>query len=558
MAVRAKASFSLIVAVSGWGVAAHAQGTPSNGSDSADPMESASNVEASAPLSPSDQQLLQMSQAETIEIYDERPDKPFDRDTEVRLTGEQLAARGAVDLGTALALLPDVTVRDAGRGGFDVDIRGARKGAVAVLIDGVSVTDPYYGTFDVSSIPITDIVQIRVATTPQSPIDGPGGPGGVIEVHTRDAFGDQLEVIRLFGDTLPTLGITGTARVKLTRHLALRISMSEQFGKHLYDVPGNETIDRSGYSSTGAARLEYRDGELRVVGDAFVDDRHYLAPPAETTIADYLLIDREQTERASLKADDKIDDVQVEAQAWLYALHRISRYFSDPDLINVVETENLDSLRMGGMALVTKPFAKAGARVLGDIVQGFLSDPENRQRGICRQACEPDVGGAHEAGTQLRAGRKVAGPLRQRADDAGFERRRVQFGDRMAGGLTDGIERVTGNFERSGALRRRIGGQPGLDTGEREVRRGQFGADAVVQFHGPRDGRRLPEHGRVQRTVRGCGCADERFRARRGCLPRDALGGGHMRGDRYDNRRIHDSPAQDVCSRSKPGCASTA
>ena len=72
-----------------------------------------------------------LSEGEAIEIFDERPDKPFDRDTEVRLTGEQLAARGAVDLATALALLPDVTVRDAGRGGFNVDIRGARKGAVA-------------------------------------------------------------------------------------------------------------------------------------------------------------------------------------------------------------------------------------------------------------------------------------------------------------------------------------------------------------------------------------------------------------------------------------------
>src|SRR5512146_1796599 len=135
------------------------------------------DTEPSAPAGLTDEDLVKLAQGEAIEIYDERPDKPFDRDTEVRLTGEQLAARGAVDLGTALALLPDVTVRDVGRGGFNVDIRGARKGAVSVLVDGVLVTDPYYGTFDVSTIPITDIVQIRVSTTPQSPIDGPGGPG---------------------------------------------------------------------------------------------------------------------------------------------------------------------------------------------------------------------------------------------------------------------------------------------------------------------------------------------------------------------------------------------
>src|SRR5689334_12657746 len=82
----------------------------------------------------SDEDLLKLADQETIELFAERPDKPFDRDTEVRLTGEQLAARGAVDLGTALALLTDVSVRDAGRGGFNIDIRGARKGAVSIFI----------------------------------------------------------------------------------------------------------------------------------------------------------------------------------------------------------------------------------------------------------------------------------------------------------------------------------------------------------------------------------------------------------------------------------------
>src|SRR5690242_3645358 len=70
-----------------------------------------------------DEELAQMSEAETIEVFDERPDKPFDRDTEVKLTNEQMVRRGATDLATALALLPDVTVRDGGRGGFNVDIR---------------------------------------------------------------------------------------------------------------------------------------------------------------------------------------------------------------------------------------------------------------------------------------------------------------------------------------------------------------------------------------------------------------------------------------------------
>src|SRR3569623_599516 len=136
-----------------WGPRAHAEGDPA------------------PPAGLSDADLLKLSQGEAIEIYDERPDKPFDRDTEVRLTGEEFVKRGAVDLKSALALLPDVTVRESGRGGFQVDVRGARKGEVSILIDGVVVSAPWYGTFDVTSIQITDIVQLRVATTPLSPID---------------------------------------------------------------------------------------------------------------------------------------------------------------------------------------------------------------------------------------------------------------------------------------------------------------------------------------------------------------------------------------------------
>src|SRR5262252_4520294 len=187
MRILAKCLIPLVAASSIWGPVAHAQ---------APAASATANSEPSAPTGLSDEDLVKMSQQETIEIYDERPDKPFDRDTEVRLTGEQLAARGATDLGSALALLPDVTVRDAGRGGFNIDVRGGRKGEVQIMIDGVPITDPYVGTFDVSTIPITDIVQIRVSTTPQSPIDGPNGSGGVIEVVTRDAVGEQLVIAR--------------------------------------------------------------------------------------------------------------------------------------------------------------------------------------------------------------------------------------------------------------------------------------------------------------------------------------------------------------------------
>jgi outer membrane receptor protein involved in Fe transport len=335
-----------------WGARARAEGPPA--------PDVTSNAQPSAPPALSDEELLRQSQTETIEIFDERPDKPFDRDTEVRLTGEQLAARGAVDLGTALALLPDVSVRDAGRGGFNIDIRGARKGAVSILVDGVLVTDPYYGTFDVSSIPITDIVQIRVATTPQSPIDGPGGPGGVIEVHTRDAIGAQLVIARASGDTLFGFGATATARAPLARDWALRVSASGAWGGRGLPMAMGQSLDEERHEAAGAARLEYRRGDRRLAIDVSLDDRHYIVPPSDVDPSPILRIDREAEQRGSAKLDDRIGKVQLQGELWFSHLYRRSLYYGagDINLATVTQLENLDASRTGGQLLATQPLGK--------------------------------------------------------------------------------------------------------------------------------------------------------------------------------------------------------
>jgi outer membrane receptor protein involved in Fe transport len=314
--------------------------------------------DAAAEEALSDEDLRLLAEAEAIEIFDERADKPFDRDTTVRLTGEELAERGAVDLKTALALLPDVTVREAGRGGFQIDIRGARKGEVSVLIDGVIISDPYYGNFDVSTIPITDIVQIRVSTTPQSPIDGPGGPGGVIEVHTRDAIGPQVVVARLATDTLPTFGTTGTARVALGKRVGLRLSGGGLAGSRDLPLPMDASIDESRRAATGAARIEYRDGDRRIVVDGFLDDRRYVSPPSDEEAGPVLLIDRQTTATTSARVDVKQGKLQLQAQGWAEYLRRWSRNFTDAGLSTEQNVEKLTATRTGGRFLITRPFRR--------------------------------------------------------------------------------------------------------------------------------------------------------------------------------------------------------
>lgn len=337
MRVLSKSLFALVVA---WGAPVLAQEPAATAPD---------------PGELSDEDLAAIAEGEAIEIYDERPDKPFDRDTEVRLSGDEIIARGATDLGQALEMLPDVSVRDVGRGGFNVDIRGARKGSVSVLIDGVLVSDPYYGTFDVSTVPVTDIVQIRMSTTPQSPIDGPGGSGGVIEVLTRDGVGPQVVIARASSDTLPSFGLAGSARVALAKRLGLRVSMSGAAGARDFDVPSG-SLDESRHSATGAARLEYRNATKRVVLDGFLDSRGYVSPPSETS--SILLIDNELNSRVSAKGDLQHDKLQLQSSAFVQYLHRRSRNFMDADLTVEQRFENLRALRVGGMALATHPIGK--------------------------------------------------------------------------------------------------------------------------------------------------------------------------------------------------------
>lgn len=126
------------------------------------------------------------------------------------------------------------------------------------------------------------------------------------------------------------------------------------------ELPGNASIGEARRAASGAARLEYRDAQTRLVVDGFLDDRHYVSPPSEeSATAPILLIDRETTLRASAKADYKHAKLQLQAQTWVHQLARRSRYFRDPAFTDMSSFETLRALRTGGMALATHPIGKS-------------------------------------------------------------------------------------------------------------------------------------------------------------------------------------------------------
>ncbi|MBT8491456.1 MAG: TonB-dependent receptor [Deltaproteobacteria bacterium] len=298
--------------------------------------------------------------SEVIEVWAERKDKPFDRDTELRLTQKQLIQRGATNLAEALDLLPDIRVRAAGRGGSQIAIRGARKGSIRILIDGVPISDPYYGNFDISSIPVTDIEQIRVSVQAGSPIDGTGGPGGVVEIHTRDAVGARQLQARFEGSSLPTSNLAATARHMLSDNWALRLSATGTLGSQEYRVMdpsagSMRSLGEDRHLAMGAARLEFRDyRERRLALDSWISTRGYIVPPGEDGTADILVIDNERQTRNSVSGDLVVRGVKMLGSAYVQTLRRDSRFFTDASMQDMRRSEDLRADREGLTFLATR------------------------------------------------------------------------------------------------------------------------------------------------------------------------------------------------------------
>jgi hypothetical protein len=305
-----------------------------------------------------------------IVVWDERKTKPFDRDTELRLTGDQLAQRGARDLAEALALLPEVNIRDIARGGSQIEIRGARKSSVKVFVDGIPLGDPYRGNFDVTSIPVTDIVEVRISASPASPIDGTGGPGGVVEVHTREAVGARMLIARADVNSLPQERFAASTRTMIGDFFAVRASATGDVGSRDLNavVPDNQPVkigeDRR--SIAGALRLEYRRGTRRVAIDGSAQTGTYLVPPSETDTGQIIDIDKAVDARLGLVAEDEVGGWRLQGRSYIFTSRRKSLFYPDARLEGPPQVEDVHATSVGGRLLANRPIGEK-LQLLGSV-----------------------------------------------------------------------------------------------------------------------------------------------------------------------------------------------
>jgi outer membrane receptor protein involved in Fe transport len=282
-------------------------------------------------------------------------------DTELRLTGDELVARGATTLADALDLVPELSVRASGRGGKQADLRGARKSWLKILVDGVPVDDPYYGTFDLTSIPVVDIVEIRLSSSPASPLDGPGGPGGVIEVRTLRALGAQRVAARADASDAPDASGWVGGRALLFPGVGVRASAGGTWGGPDHDVSLDDgsrvRLGEPARRAGGSLRLESHtpDGDLGL--DVAVQHRSYATPPGDEAGADVLVVDAEDTARAAAWGETRVGGWQLRGEGFAHALFRDARRFADARMIDLTGREALAADREG--------LAVAGQRAIG-------------------------------------------------------------------------------------------------------------------------------------------------------------------------------------------------
>lgn len=113
------------------------------------------------------------------------------------ITADQLEDRQTRDIADVLRDVPGVAVAGVA-GQTQIRLRGSEANHVLVLVDGIEVSDPFAGEFDVGTLQAEPGARVEVLRGQQSALYGPDAIGGVIAYQSasgraRPGFGARIE-----------------------------------------------------------------------------------------------------------------------------------------------------------------------------------------------------------------------------------------------------------------------------------------------------------------------------------------------------------------------------
>jgi len=104
------------------------------------------------------------------------------------ITRETIDRSKARDLAEVAPLSAGVHVSEGQKAEANVNIRGLASSRITLMVDGIPIYEPYFGSFDLKSISATGIETIKVVKGASSVLYGPNTLGGVIDIITRRPY----------------------------------------------------------------------------------------------------------------------------------------------------------------------------------------------------------------------------------------------------------------------------------------------------------------------------------------------------------------------------------
>ncbi len=161
--------------------------------------------------------------------------------TVISLGSTEIEQLKPLDLSEIVKYAPGAMVTVGSKNEFTLKLRGFDNKRIALLVDGVPVIDPYYGSFDLKTVAAGGVESIQVTQGPSSVLYGPNTMGGIVNVITRRPGPEpRLSLAASYGD-------------RSTRSLA--VDSSYQWGKFGFAATAGYQ-DSNGYGYRGPAGIE--------------------------------------------------------------------------------------------------------------------------------------------------------------------------------------------------------------------------------------------------------------------------------------------------------------
>jgi len=194
------------------------------------------------------------------------------------------------DLGDLIRIMPAVIVTYGQKDEGILNLRGINATRIVLLLDGIPVYEPYFGTFDLKTLPASNISSLQVTKGPSSVLYGPNTLGGIVNVITaRPGDTPRLNLEASYGQEKTwSLGADGSYRLGRFA-LSGNALYQDSNGFSVPDQAQNDVIVKPGGLRTNSdywrlnlgAKLFYYpsdDSEILLDGDLYKSA--YGMPPA--------------------------------------------------------------------------------------------------------------------------------------------------------------------------------------------------------------------------------------------------------------------------------------